>query len=300
MIKTVCIFELVSGGSVEWPSPIVGSFRDNFSRGVFSFDARSKPEAEFRKKLKESGLKVLRSKVLKVTGSNLYDFPFHYLSVNVDRPYDKGSFRDLSSGCPGGGGFTCRVGQTQIKKVTVDKDRSKKLDIMTDAGWPRPFVYLVSRRLRDLLVEQAFSGFNLLPCLRIGVHYSEKERSIDCLNDRLEDEATHFQLIVTGRTQGVPDVGEVARVSSECPRCQTINGGIFEFPRFNPRALADKDFQLVWEYNSTNRDRFGIRGEMLIVSKRVLRLLRENKVSGLGPYLTDPRIPHGVVDIRSE
>ncbi len=275
-------------------------FRGNFSRGIFSFDADSELEKDFRRSIKGDDFRVSRSLVLKVTGKHVYDFPFHYLSVGGDRYYDKGTFRDLTSGCPGADGFKCGLGQTQIKKVTVDKEKSKKLDIMTDAGWPRPFVYLVSRKLRELLAEQAFSGFRLVPCLRAGAHYSEQERSIDYLSDRLEDEATHFQLIVTGRTLGVPDVGEVLRAFLECPKCQAIHGGFFEsFARFSPGDLADKDFQLVWEYDSTNRDRFGLRGELLIVSKKLLRFLRENKVSGLGPYLTDPRIPYGVVDIHS-
>ncbi|MCP3938635.1 MAG: hypothetical protein GY708_25075 [Actinomycetia bacterium] len=299
MIKQISVFELTSGGVAEWPGSLLDRFRGNSRHDVFSFDAGSDLEEDFEARLRPYGLGFSKNQLLKVTGNDLYIFPFHYLSPREDRYYDKGAFRDLSSGCPGNEGFKCGVGQVQVEKVTVDGKKSKNLDIMMDAGWPRPFVYLVSRRLRGLLVQESFSGYCLVPCLRSGAQYSEDERSVGFLSDRLEEEATHFQLVVTGRAPGLPSVGRVLRAFSECPRCNTVHGGFFEsFARFKPEDLAEEDFQVVWGYNSTNRDRFGIRGELFIVSRDVLRFFRQNKVSGLGPYLTAPRIPHGIVDVR--
>ncbi len=301
MIKTVSIFRVISSAGADWPDALVQRFSSNFSRGVFSFIADSEDETGFRDVAEEYDLQISRSKVLKVTSGDLYEFPFHYLTVGEDRYYDKGAFWDPSSGCHGGSSFRCGVGAVQIEKLTIDEKRSKTTDVMTDAGWPHPFIYLVSRRLRNLLAGSNFSGFRLVPCLRSGSRYCSQERSIDFSNERLEKEATHFQLIVAGRALGVPSVGKVLRVFSECPACHRIHGAFFEsFPRFRRESLASEDFQLVSEYESTNRGRFGIRGELLIVSKRVLRFFRDHKMSGLSAYLTDPRIPHGVVEITSD
>ncbi len=291
MIKRISFFQLLSGE--PWPSSLSQLFPDNFRRDVPSFEAGSELEAEFQMRLKDSDLNVSRGEVLKVTGKDLSQFPFHYLTLREDSYYGKPEVKDKSSGCS-----RCGVGATQIEKVQVDSSRSKKLDIMIDPGGSRPFVYLISRRLRDLLTDQAFTGYRLVPCLRFDQSYSEQERRMDFSSDRLEEDATHFQLIVTGRARGAPQVGEVLRVFSECSECNVIGGAFFEsFAKFRPDDLDEKDFQLVWHYDSKNRGRFGIAGELGIISARVFRFLQENKISGPRPYLSSPRIAHGVVDI---
>ncbi|MCP3994936.1 MAG: hypothetical protein GY722_07710 [bacterium] len=291
MIKKISFFQLLSGES--WPSSFSQFFPGNFSRNIPSFEAGSELEAEFQMKLKDSGLNVLRQEILKVTGKDLSRFPFHYLCLREDSYYGKPEIKDKSSACSG-----CGVGATQIEKVQVDSKKSKKLDIMNVPWGSRPFVYLVSRRLRDLFADQAFTGFRLVPCLRFGADYSRQERKIDFSSDRQEEDATHFQLIVIGRTRGTPQVGQVYRVFSECSECGVIKGCFFEsFARFKPGDLDEKDFQLAWHYDSANRGRFGIGGELCIISERVFRFFKANKISGLQPYLDSPRIPHGVVDI---
>ena len=303
MTKRMVFFERIPGASREWPEELRRRFARHFSRfDVVHFAAGSPDLEPFESALRDSGVAAVRRELAAPSRRELLDFDFHFLTPKSDRDYPKGDLFDTTPACPGNGTFHCGVGATQVRRPIIDAERSKSFDLMLDPGWPRPFVYLVSRRLAGLLEASDFSGFRLVPCLIAGREYSDDEMALDFDSAPQRHEATHFQLIVTGRAPGRAWVGEVLYTFAECKRCGTIHGAIFESMPQPGQADLDPslDFQLLWQLSSANRGSFTIRGEHLLVSARVLGFLLANKVTGLGPYLTDPPVKHGVVEWRQD
>ncbi|MCP3960935.1 MAG: hypothetical protein GY719_24070 [bacterium] len=296
--KRLAFYQLLAGE--EWPAELREEFGRHFSRfGVPSFAVDSEADQRFRASVERRRIPALRDTILACTGEHVYEHPFHYLSVRSDRSYDKGDFLDLSAACPGDSRVRCRIGARQTGKLVMDAGKSKDLDLIEESSSPRPKVFIVSRRLRDSLRQADFRGFRLVPTLRRGATYSDQQRELSYVDDRLVEEAPFFQLLVTARAPGAPWVGEVVRTFYQCSRCGTLNGAFFESgPRFKPEDLdQDADIQTLSRYRTSNQGQVEIMGEVVVISARFLRFLKDNKVRGLARYSSDPPAKHGIVDL---
>jgi hypothetical protein len=299
MEKRIAYYTLTERGAF-WPENIAKLYKNELSKyGVMYFDEDSNKEAEFVKLTSELGIDTSRKTITKCTGKDLYHHPFHYLSVQVDRDYqEKDEFMDLTSACGGDGQILCRIGGKQKRKIVIDPKKSKQLDIMTKPNWFKPKIIIISRRLKELMETMDFSGYDLVPCLAAGREYSQTDVNYDSQNINVEEQASYFQLIITAEILNPPTTGNI-RVFSQCQRCKTVYGFDSDAtPLFRSEDLNTTDFQIFSTYKSDKAGKFRIAGEIPIISADVLRLLIENKISGLTSYLTDPPVRHGIVEIR--
>ena len=235
------------------------------------------------------------------TGEDLYRHPFHYLSVQSEGNLVIPEFMDQSTGC----GYRdqriiCRTGITQRHKVTVTTQLAQRLNRLefVELSFPRsPRIYLITRRVKNLLTTEPLSGCQFIPCLDESKVYIESQKNIHHLCPQLESEAQYFQLRVTITTAHFP-FGGAGIIRKQCPQCGTVQlAFLSKGVTFQRQDLADTDFQYYNGYCTDNIGEFHIDADITIVSARVQRLLIEHKIRGLFRYLTDPPIRYGVVEI---
>ena len=78
------------------------------------------------------------------------------------------------------------------------------------------------RYFRKLLMEEAkFTGYKIIPCLEKNRAYSNQELSLEYIDEKLLNEATFFQLIITEKTKNPPKIGEV-NILNQCSQCGTV------------------------------------------------------------------------------
>jgi len=299
MDKRISYYTLLASGK-NWPKTIHERYSKQMSQyGVAFFDEDSEEERDFQQYVVNFGLKVERKTILSVTGKSIYRYPFHYLSTQSDREYEKNDFMDLSTACPGDEITYCQNGARQVEKVILDPERSKSLDIMHIPKWIRPRVHIISKRLKVLLESINATGCDYVPCLVKGNDFNEDERDFSKQDIQHNEQANFFQLVITAKTHAPCHAGRLIVVSRRCKSCGTV----YEFrsdatPYFHRDELNDTDFQKYDEYITEEDERLVVPGEIEIMSAKVLRLLIENRLKGLSQYTSDPPIRYGVVEIR--
>ena len=300
MDKRMVYYRLVSI-THGWPPVTRKRFSKNISKfGVVFFDQGAQEEREFQEHLRKYKLDVERKTIACVSGRDLYRYPFHYLSVQLDRQYSMDQIMDFESACGGDESVLCREGVKQRKKIVLDPSKSKLLDIMQMPMWLKPRLNVISRRLKELLESINPTGCDFVPCLTRGNEYSEEERDLKRPDVPNPESIDRFQLVVTAKTRGPCQAGRILGFSQRCRSCKTVYACRFErTPCFFREDLGETDFQRYDEYMTDEGEQFAIPGEIIIVSARVLRLLRENKVAGLSRYLDEPPVRHGVVEIEA-
>lgn len=287
---------------IRWPESIWEQFGSNLTKigtAFFEEETESWTEKRFIKACSALGIPLIRKTVPKYTGKDLYDHPFHCLEVRHDRDYHRvEDFIDFSSACGESEKVICSVGARQKYKVTIDPQKSKELDIMTVPQQSRPRICLISRRLKELLESINATGCEFVPCLQKGREYSEKEKDFAFRSKELEEQAIRFQLLITAGVKRPASIGKVGRIVQQCPLCKTIYYADFEKEAvFHLEDLNETDFQETSEYETDNVGTISIPGEFTIISSRVLRLLLENKITGLSPRPTDLPIKRFIVVI---
>lgn len=197
----------------------------------------------------------------------------------------------------------CFNGVIQVRKVAVNNKIARALDKYDIAvqNWPTtPRVYLISRRLKELLVPQQFSGCKLVPCLNVGEEYSEEESAFSSNSERPWNIGKYFQIIMTNSTKGPPTVGKLLAVN-RCSRCQTARMFIGEREeRFRPDDLYPTDFQYYSRVSTTDHGTLDVSLEIPVVSARVLQCFIDNGIKGLKPYSKDPPIKYAAVLFENE
>ena len=300
MEKRTRYYTLKPGVPDSWPEELMSAFRAHLCRfGIMFFDEGSARETEFLCEARNRGLRLDMRSILYCTGPDLFEHPYHYLTVKQDRVHAVGELMDLSTSCSRGEKPFCLTGATQRRRISINPRKSLKLDMMEEPRWIRPRLYIISRRMRDLMEPQGFTGYRLEPCLQEGGEYTPCETLFRSQSPALEERAVNFQLRITAKTLGPPRVGEIKRFQPPCPRCGVERGFISNSaPVFSLSDLNCSDFQISDEQLSDNYGIVKTPGEICIVSARFLRFLLDNGIQGLRDYLTDPPIPFGVVDIK--
>lgn len=300
MEKKIAFYTLAERGA-EWHNTICRMFDENMSRyGVIYFYENSEDELKFRNECSKLNINVNKNTVLKCTGKDLLRRPYHYLTVTPDKAiYDLRKIMDFSNVCPGGGDVLCTMNLQQKNKVVIDINKSKKLDIMAVPYLHKPKIILISRKLKELLEVQGFSGYRIVPCLEKGKDFSVDELRLETITHRIQKESAYFQLVITEESRKPEIVEQITRVFSKCSTCNTVYGfhsaGTIYFEKGD---LLDTDFQRTINYRTPNGQIIFFSGEAIIISSRVLKFLLDNKIRGLFRFMTDPPIKHGVVEVR--
>lgn len=240
---------------------------------------------------------LIRKVLVEHCGKGPLERPFYYFSVRDTREYIQDFVR---LNCDGGGQGMCWNRAEQFQRVTVTPPLAKALDQSDIAVKNHPIsprIYLISRRLKELMDPQRFSGVSFTPCLEAGSDYTPEEKAFDSHSDRLEKEARYFQLSITSRTPGKPSIGNLL-ASSSCPRCgaASIIEGDQEL-QFKPADLAQQDFQWFRDVASNDMGDQRLVGQIAIISSRALSFFIENGIKGLKPYATDPPVKYAAVQI---
>lgn len=284
-----------------WPDSFLAEFKAHVGKhGVMSFEEGTVTEEAVQRRIKQAGLEVSRRTIINVTGNDVYRYPFYYLIVQPDRDYyNVRDFLDFSTACDGGGQILCWTGVEQKKKITLDVKKSKLLDIMAVPNVLHPRIYIISRRLKDLLGNADLSGYQVIPCLEKGRNYSNFDADLEFTRPELDEDARYFQLMIKKQTSQPPRTGIVTKIFSQCSRCKAVYG--FDSrttPYFDRDALSTSDFQTFRGYTADNLGYLNMGVDAAVVSNKFLRIIIDNKLTGLTNYLTDPPIRYGVVDIH--
>lgn len=285
----------------SWPVTLRSEFSGYSGKhGVLSFEEGSDDERRFLTAAGRFGVAPAKRTVVKIGERDIASHPFYYLTVQSDAEYrDLAEFMDFSRACDGGGVLACNLGAVQYRKISVDTRRSKKHDIMTVPGINSPFILLLSRTLKEALAPLSITGAEIVPCLVHGETYSDAEAELRGTSARVDELATHFQLLITSSVINPPQVGFVTRVYSQCPRCNAVYGFESDTTQyFEAGDLAPVDVQCSEEYVADNIGRFRMGADGVIVSSRFLDLVVKKKFKGLVNFLTDPPIRYGVAEIR--
>ena len=267
------------------------------SAGYF-FDPESEEHSEFLDLAGRLKLDVFEEDLVRVSGKEVGDYPYYRLAVKVDKEYEKLEYMDWQSCCAGDEQTICRVGGRQCTKVLLDPTSSKSLDIMELPEQINPHIYIVSKRLMESLHEHGFTGFRTIPCLENQNNsFSQSDLALEDNSAELRAKANKFQLIVTATPERPPHVRRIT-IRRRCATCGTVylffGGGTPYFERGEP---ADTDFQVYRSYQSENEGTFDIAGQVCVVSARFIRLMEENRFTGLEKYMKTPPIPYGVVPV---
>jgi hypothetical protein len=289
--------------SVDWPERLVRQYKQSGpTRSLIYLEAGSEEDLQFQDEVRGLGLNVTRGLLWQSSGEDLYRHPFHFLTTHTVSSYRAEESLDLTAACGGQHPklLPCRIGARQVKKIAVKTAAHSRSDVILLLWRYERKVYLFSKRIVRALRQLQLTGHEFVPCLSQGSQYSDLERSFESKVPRLEEEAEFYQLVVPTQAPGVPTVGKLVDVTSRCPRCGTYYGYLPEHrPYFQASDLAPVDFQV---YRRARADGVGLfypSSEVLVISARVLRALRENEARGLRQYLPDPPIEFGVVEISS-
>jgi hypothetical protein len=280
---------------------IVRMFRQNISpNGVpyFKGETVGDAESEFLRFCLHKGLRITQKIILEYSGKGPLLRSHYYFSVHDTREYDQG-FIELS--CDGGGKGLCWNGAKQVRKVPITEHIAKVVgqrDIAVKNYPISPRVYLISRKLKELMDPFQFSGCTVVPCLQSGQTYSVEESAFSLHCKKWEKASEYFQLIITARTVALPSIGNLL-VASRCPRCKSasvLDGD--KYCQFHRDDLSSTDFQCFKGVASANQGIIRLVGEIPIVSARVLQFFIENKIKGLKPYSSDPPVKYAIVDVQ--
>jgi hypothetical protein len=301
MNKRISYYVIRNSREQAWPNALRDKFSENLSKyGVFWFETGSSLEGDFLQVSANLRVDIKKKELWKCTGKDLFNHPYHYLSVALDR--DNFQLRDIfdySSGCTGKDRYLCDIGIKQVNKVVIDVKKSKQLDIMLIPFTLKPKIYLISRRLKEILDENKCTGVEYIPCLEKWHEYSSGDYLLQTENEKIESEASFFQLRILERTINPARVGSFEGKIGLCPVCRTAYDVDFDrTPYFHINDLQSCDFQLYDTYVNKQGEKLTIPGEIVIISSKVLKLFIDNKVKGLRSYYTDPPIKHGVVEIE--
>lgn len=284
----------------KWPQDLINEFKQEHMglHGGFYFEEGSERESEFL--AKAWSLKLIKKTYINVLKKDIIKFPFYYLSVAMDRDYKKNDFMDYSMACKGDGKIRCRMGAKQRDKIIIDSNKTKHLDIMLVPLFlvNNPKIYIISKRLKLLMEEAKFTGYKIIPCLEKDQDYSNQELSLEYADEKLLNEATFFQLIITEKTKNPPKIGK-AKILYQCTQCGAVIGTKNEQePYFFLDDLKEIDLQNSDEYLSENLGLLKLTGDRPIISSKFLKILMDGKMKGWRTNISIPKIPYLIVRIR--
>lgn len=290
--------------SFSWPEQVMQSFEIVQTDSIF-IDAGSQEQKDFLNLCVELEIVSFISKygVYGCSKKEVGKRPFYYLELKTILDYPDRQFEDIDTGCPGIG-RPCGNGTAQIEKILLPSRIARKLDHLDIATIPSrgPKSHtLVTKRIQELFATHGISGYRLVPCLERRISYSAEDYMFEQKNLALESEANYFQLIVTPKVIQYPNIGELLGWT-QCAVCGIVGGfwphllaGNTMF--FQSGDLNTTDFQVCDGRRSDNLGTFRTKSDWVIASAKVLRLLLDHKISGIGAASL-PKIEVEIVDIR--
>lgn len=172
-----------------------------------------------------------------------------------------------------------------------------KHDFFQITGYSMPRIFIISRRLKEIMRSAQLTGYKLLPCPASTNGRSYVNTVSDQKFENKSINTEYYQLVITEMVNNPPYGGKVRDFSPPCNKCHTHNGFFLSIePRFRRSDLKNTDFQVFDEYISDNTGRFAIRSQREIISAKALKIFLDNKIRLLR-YLTDPPIKYGIVEI---
>lgn len=294
-------------GSAPPPKELKALFSHEKGKlGYFTFDYGSEREREFVSHCKKAGLEYYQFSSVVVSGRDIASIPFFYLHPENDKNYHREIILEPGSECRHDGFIYCKAGGKQIRKIEIDPQKVKKLDIMQLPGFSWENKFIITRRLKELLERENVTGYRTLPCLTSGLKYTEKERAFDFISSRLEEDATHFQLVVSAKARKPEIVIGFASQEYVCEKCGVpyLNPrslGDLGFSYYRPDGLSSEDFQTYMGLQKEGDSRvFYSLFQKVLFSGRVLHLFLQNKIRGIFKLYEDPPIKHAVVEVVGE
>lgn len=259
----------------------------------------SEEERRLHEQYKRSRARMDRMELDVLGRNDAYEqFPYYQLYLDVERCYSRPDAIAERDPCPGAAESACPMGQVQVRKIVLDSKKSKRHEIMELQDYGRPVVIVVSRRLRTLLESINVTGCRFVPCLDSRKPYTSDDWELESEVDE-PVRAPFDQLIITQKVLSPPCVGNSVGKPRICPSCGAYLGfrssqnWHFEFSH-----LAPVDFQY---FDDVRFSDIGIKKTQLMIpiaSGRIMALLKREKIRGLRSFMTRPRIPVRVINIR--
>lgn len=281
----------------KWPEAIEREFAEFQGEALtssFVFQEDSSDEQRFLQAAKEHRIDVLSEQYVEVSAREVERFNHYSLIASAGLDLDPSDFLDRSEACAGSPGFYCSEGAMQVKNIGLARNDMGTLELSTLGGISvKPPLIVVSRRVRNLLLRDGYTGIDLLPCIDSSEPSPAELSTADHLNER----AQYFQLRVNARVLEPPHL-EWVRKGMACGRCGAVKlflGGGTAW--FRHGALADTDFQFHDTYQTPE-------GTMLtswahvIASSRFLRLVIDEQVKGWEIAVHTPRVKYLRVPVR--
>lgn len=194
----------------------------------------------------------------------------------------------------------CGNGKRQIRKICVHSPgKVPKRDIFPPALWPycNQGILVVTKRLRDSLVAEKLTGFELTPVLDGRKKWTPSELEFSYKDEAQVEQAQWFQLTITAKnltsvplTQALKLQGSLGQpwvIAEPCAVCH-VNSGYDTSPyRFYEKVhplerFSSADIQM-WDRFQMQDESFLVDSPMsqIIVSGRFMDLFVRNKFKGL-------------------
>jgi hypothetical protein len=154
------------------------------------------------------------------------------------------------------------------------------------------FITVVSRKAKEIMEAEGFTGCEFLACLRSDRKYADDASLIDSSLALLADEAEHFQVL--WRAKAVLDTGPI-HITDICPECSCVKAYFSDMidgrsAKFADGAVPEQDFVGIGEIVTPDGVRYAMRGEGNAISARALEILLHRGLRGVNSeYSKNPR-----------
>jgi len=224
--------------------------------------------------------------------NDILNYPFYNLAVKENKRFkweqlEENMSYDFAERFNAAGGFYPvdfdEEDKKQKYKIFVDFEKSKKIDIMAS-----PHIYdlfIISKRMKNLIEEEGFTGATVRPCLKYGQKYTEEEMDVNSKVRRLNEEAEFFQLDINTETKRPPS--RIIKLSGH---------GMLPFGSINDLEKIDFQFynKLISEDNKVKK----VGRKSFIVSSKFLKRILDLKFKGIDIFLDIQKIKYAPVEIK--
>src|ERR1051325_5558749 len=297
MESEIAYYELTNS-QAHW-AELVGRFPKNVRSGGYPhFKSNSKDEEEFVRFCTERGIGRTRMKLVSYSGIGPTQHEFFFFRPRVA---DIDALSITKRNCDRGGGGTCFNGYEQVRRVVVTSKLSRMLDKFELSVCGRPgALFLITRRVRDLILTHGFSGIELHACLTEGTGYTESDADLNRNEKELADKAKYFQFRISATTHGPAHVGHCTALR-RCDGCGAVDILVTDSGHhFHAGDLLVSDFQAYDQCHTENLGTLQLSGKVVLISAKALRCLLTAGVKGLkGPSWAGLPIRFHAVEVLS-
>lgn len=301
-----------SGTFSGWPNDILERFAAKefwaegrpHRHGVLVLELNVSHEGEVLRDMERRKIKVRRTVVGKWNAKHIEAVPIYQVSLKMGATVidnfswpekaEKRPLFDRESQCGyGGGGYAegcALIGKRQLVKLPVrSTTKIPKSDVFRPSFKQvisQEKIFVVTRRVRDLIVENGLTGCELRPVLDLKLDWSSEDWAYEKVSAAQEDAAEWFELTVVATTaeplrmtDPLPDGFPACEVCGQAilidiPYCYTLGN-------FSKSNFSQVDFQVGMHFYSASGQVYSNAiSTRLFLSAKCVRLFHEHRVTG--------------------